>query len=343
MALIPIRVPGAVALIGAVLAVAPKARAQSSTVEAVLNAGASSEQNITVAATQVRTFGEVASIRYFGELLWGRTSDPTSDAFGAAYPYENRVQVGEAYGERAFTRGAMVVGVRAGRFRPPFGIYNASEHAYTGFLRAPLLRYDNYFSISNDFLEHGATVFGGIPQLSGEVSIGAPADIGSVSRRSNADTVLRLQTSSGSLIVGVSHIRTTPYQPDTFAFGPAIFTGVDVHWMHAGLQLRGEWLGGRPFDGVTTTGWYADAMLHRPSMGRVTALARVERLDYDTPVAEFVLHTQRETVGARLRVLDTLSVNANLLHTSGSLHPERAPMAVDVAISYTLRGDLVKR
>ena len=37
---------------------------------------------------------------------------------------------------------------------------------------------------------------------------------------------------------------------------------------------------GRPFDGTTVRGGYADVFVHRPSMGPVTALARIERLDY---------------------------------------------------------------
>jgi acetyl-CoA acyltransferase len=40
--------------------------------------------------------------------------------------------------------------------------------------------------------------------------------------------------------------------PATFAFGKNVFTGVDVRWMHKGVQLRGEWITGRPFDGTTT-------------------------------------------------------------------------------------------
>ena len=54
----------------------------------------------------------------------GRTSetDESTDAFGAAYPYGNRVQVTEAYGERLFRPGPALVGFRAGRYRTPFGI-----------------------------------------------------------------------------------------------------------------------------------------------------------------------------------------------------------------------------
>ena len=62
----------------------------------------------------------------------------------------------EIYAERYFRpRGAMLA-VRAGRFRMPFGIYNRSDHGYSGFLRPPLIRYDGYFGISNNWLEDGA-------------------------------------------------------------------------------------------------------------------------------------------------------------------------------------------
>src|SRR5262245_50418522 len=67
-----------------------------------------------------------------------------------------------------------------------------------------------------------------------------------------------------------------------FAKGRAVFTGVDVRWMYNGIQLRGEFLSGRPFDGTTTTGGYIDLLVHRVGMGPVTAVARLERLDYDT-------------------------------------------------------------
>ena len=46
-------------------------------------------------------FGDaLPGVRYYFELGWAKTSDDESDAFGAAYPYTNRVQVIEAYAER---------------------------------------------------------------------------------------------------------------------------------------------------------------------------------------------------------------------------------------------------
>lgn len=312
--------------------------AQSVTTEAAVSAGVSTDE-ISAAATQLRAFGDVqGGIRYFTEAAWARVSDDDSDAFGAAYPYGNRVQVIEAYGERLFQPKRAIVGLRGGRFRTPFGIYNASDHAYTGFLRAPLIRYDNYFALSNNFLEHGADVVVGIPGLTVETSLGAPADVGSAVRRSGLDTVVRAQGFYGPFIAGVSRIRTLPYQPAVFAHGHAEFTGIDLRWMKNGVQLRGEWITGQPFDGTTTTGWYADAIVHLVAMGPLTAVARVERLDYDTVSKRFALHTRRQTVGTRIRILEGLSVQVNLLHTSGQLAAEEyRPTAVDLGVTYSLR------
>ena len=192
---------------------APIAHAQSITTEAALSAGYSTD-DVSAAAAQVRAFGDLpGGIRYFGEAAWANTSDHDSDSFSAAYPYANQVQIIEAYGERMFRHGDALFSVRAGRFRTPFGISSASDHAYTGFLRAPLIRYDGYFALSNNFLEHGVDVVAGVPRLTVEVSLGAPADVGADVRRSGLDAVVRVQGYYGPFIVGVSHIRTSPAGP----------------------------------------------------------------------------------------------------------------------------------
>ena len=228
--------------------------AQSLTAEAAVSTGVSTEEKISAAAVQLRAFGDVkAGIRFFTEAAWATRSDDDSDAFGAAYPYAKRVQVIEAYGERLFRPKNAVLSVRAGRYRTPFGISNGSDHGYTGFLRAPLIRYDGYFALSNNFLEHGADLVAGVPRLTVEASVGRPADVGSAVRRSGVDTVIRIQSFVGPFIAGVSHIQTSPYLPASFAPGKSVFTGIDVRWMHDGVQLRGEWITGRPFDGTTTT------------------------------------------------------------------------------------------
>ena len=310
---------------------------QSLTTEAAASTGVSTE-GISAAAVQLRGFGEVKSgIRFFTEAAWAIRSDDDSDVFGAAYPYSNRVQVIEAYGERIFRPRSGLAAVRAGRYRTPFGISNGSDHGYTGFLRAPLIRYDGYYALSNNFLEHGADVVAGVPRLTVEASVGRPSDVGSAVRRSGVDTVIRVQSFVGALIVGASHIQTSPYLPARFARGKSVFTGIDVRWMHDGLQLRGEWLTGRPFDGSTTMGWYADAIVHRVRMGRVTAVARIERLDYDTTSA-FALHARRQTIGARIRLVDVLSAQLNVIHQTGRI-AEYGATALDVGVTYSLRHD----
>jgi hypothetical protein len=312
------------------------APAQSITTEAAITSGVSSDNEASVVGTQLRAFGEVGpQIRYYAEAAWGTSSDAGSGAFGAAYPYRNRVQIIESYAERVFQPLGKLVAVRAGRFRPPFGIYNASDHAYTGFLRAPLIRYDSNFALSNNFLENGAAVTVGVPWLTFATSVGRPGDVGAAVRQPGLDTVVRVQGSTGPFIVGLSHIRTPPNLTGSFVHGRMEFTGLDLRWMREGVQLRGEWITGQPFDRTTTTGWYADAILHRVAMGPVTAVARIERLDYDTS-PPFDLHKRRQTLGARIRIRDGLSAQVNFLHQTGQ-SDVYAPVAIDIGATYSVR------
>ena len=319
-------------VVASLAAVNPSA-AQSLTTEIAMTAGVSTDA-VSAAATQLRAFGDADfGIRYFAEAAWAQT-DGEADAFGAAYPYGGRLQVIETYAEWwAGTR--LLTGVRAGRYRTPFGISTASDHGYNGFLRAPLIRYDNYYALSNNFLEHGIDVVAGAPRLTVEASVGRPADVGTAVRRDGINRVVRVQSAIGPAIVGASHIRTQPYQSPRYAFGRTEFTGVDVRWMRGGVQLRGEWIAGRPFDGTTTTGWYADAIVHRRGMGPVTAVARVEQLDYDT-TPEHALHAKRQTLGARVRVRNGLSAQVNLLHHAG-LRQQRQRTSLDIGLTYSVR------
>jgi hypothetical protein len=311
------------------------ARAQSITTEAAVISGISSDDT-SVSGAQVRAFGEVGPhIRYYAEAGWATSSDPDSGAFGAGYPYGNRVQIIESYAERAFGPFGKLVDVRAGRFHPPFGIYNTSDQAYMGFLRAPLIRYDGNFALSNNFIEQGAAVLVGVPWLTLEASLGKPGDVGAAIRQPGLDTVVRAQSSAGPFIVGVSHILTQPDLTGSFIQGRMEFTGLDVRWMRGGVQLRGEWIEGQPFDGTTTTGWYADAIVHRVHMGPVTAVARIEQLDYDTS-PPFALHRRRQTVGARVRIRDGLSADVNILHQTGQ-SDEYGPAAIDLGVTYSVR------
>ncbi len=320
------------------------AAAQTVATEVDMTAGYSTE-HVSAGATQIRVFGEgPASVRFFGELAWGaryfpesRPKSPT-DVFGAAYPYANRAQVIEAYGERTFTPGAGLVSVRAGRFRTPFGIYNRSDHAYAGFLRAPMIRYDNYYALSNNFLEHGADLVVGAPRAYVEASLSQPADVGEAHRRAGVDTVIRGQAYYRSAIVGVSYYRALPYQPEYFAKGHAAFTGVDVRWMQSGVQVRGEFITGRPFDGTTTTGGYVDLLVHRVAMGPVTAIARLERLDYDT-TSPFFLFARRALAGARIRLPGGLTAQIAAGH-QWRQQIQRDRTALDVALTYSLRRDV---
>jgi hypothetical protein len=323
-----------VPLAAALCLAAGQAFGQSITTEAAMTAGDSTD-SVLAAATQLRAFGEGPfRVRYYVETAWARTGSE-SDAFGAAYPYGGRLQAIESYGEWFANPSRALLVVRAGRFRTPFGISTSSDHAYNGFLRAPLIRYDGYYALSNSFLEHGVDVLAGVPRLTVEASVGRPADVGEALRPGGLDRVVRVQSTLGQAIVGVSHIRTKPYQNPRWALGDAVFTGVDVRWMAGGVQLRGEWIGGRPFDGTTTTGWYADAIVHRRSMGPVTAVARIEKLDYDT-TPNHALHSTRQTIGARIRVREGLAAQVNLLHHTGLLYQPRRT-SLDVGVTYSIR------
>jgi hypothetical protein len=312
------------------------ASAQSVSAEVVQTVGRSTDRTSAV-ATQFRLFGEAwAGVRFTSEGAWADRSADVSDAFGAAYPYDGRLKLIEAYAERIFQPGKGIVVVRAGRFRTPFGISSASDHAYSGFLRGPLMRYDNYYALSNNFVEHGASVTAGVPRLFVQGALGVPADVGAAIRHPGTDGVLRAQASFGPFIVGASHISTNPNFSRRFALGRATFTGVDGRWMHGGLAVKGEWLDGQPFDGTRTFGGYVDVSLHRPSLGPVTLVARAERLEYvvDSPRA---MNALRVTAGARIRVFDTLAVQANAVRQRGI--KTQGTGAVDLAVTYVLRFD----
>ena len=319
---------------------------QSITAEAAVTAGYSTDD--PAVGAQLRVFGDVkGGIRFFGEIASGKRFESEEgpqrsleDSFGAAYPYTESVQIIEAYAERIFRPRGALLGIRGGRFRTPFGIYSASDHAYSGFLRAPLIRYDGYAALSNNYLEHGADLVGGIPRLTVEAALGRPADVGTVDhrRRSDLDTVVRVQGYYGPFIVGASHIRTSPYQSLLLAPGRTDFTGIDLRWMYSGVQLRGEWMTGRPFDGTTTTGWYADVLLHRRRMGPVTAVARVEKLEHTGAGEDPDLDLGRQTVGARVRLTDALSLNVNVAHQRSADGADYRPNVFDVGLTWSVRS-----
>jgi hypothetical protein len=319
------------------LMLASPAQGQTVNVEADITAGYSKygDDHVSAVATQIRMLGELKpGLRFFVEGVWATRSEDDSDAFSAAYPYGGRVTAMEVYAEQLFTPKRTLVGFRAGRYRTPFGIYNRSDYAYSGLLRAPLVRYPGYFALSNTSLEQGVDVIAGIPQLNVETSLGVPADTGGAHRRAGLDSVTRVQAYYGPVIVGASRITTNPYQPATFAHGRAVFNGVDVRWMQKGFQVSGEWLDGRPFEGTTTSGWHLDGSVHQPRMGPVTAVLRIEQLDYDT-APEFSVHAHRQTVGARVRLPRGMTAQIGFLHQRDSSEAYRT--AMDAALTYSLR------
>ena len=307
---------------------------QSVTSEADVTVGRSTEGS-TAASTQVRIFGATASDwRYFAEASWGGVRGPATDAFNSAYPYDNRIRAMEAYVEKGLSRNGRLTIVRAGRYRLPFGIFNRGDYAYSGFLRAPLIRYGENFALSNTFLEEGADVLVGTPALSLEGSLGMPADEGDAHRRRGLDTAFRGQIYYRSFIVGVSHVRTQPADPRDFATGGMTFSGVDARWTSGGTLLRGEWIDGQPFDTVRTRGGYLDAVMHLVGMGPVTAVARVERLDYDA--GPFSSYLRRGTLGARVRIASFLTGQADVVRQPGGLARARST-AWDFGLTFSRR------
>lgn len=320
--------------------------AQPVSVEFDTTAGFSTEGDTAAAASQLRIFGDVARhYRVNVEGTWADRSANVSDAFGAAYPYGGRVSLSEAYVERIFRPRGMVLGVKGGQYRTPFGIYSRSDYAYQGFLRAPLIRYDEYWSVSNNFLERGVNVVAGGSHLQVEGSVGTPGDIGTAQRRGGVSATIRAQAYYRTLVLGVSRISSEPYAPARYARGRLAFTGIDGRFSHSGVIVRGEWVSGRPWSAPETNGWYVDGIIHRRFMGPVTAVLRAERLRY-TSTRPFTYHDRtftdwaadRQSIGARVRLPAGFTAQVGVLRQSELLaHTSRT--ALDVAVTYSIRRD----
>ena len=316
------------------------AMAQSVTGEVSVTGGVSTDR-VAGGATQARVFGDAPWFRYYVEGAWTKLAagagGEESEAFATAYPYEGPPRVMEAYLEKLVDRGRFVGGIRAGRFRTPFGIHDAGDHAYVGFLRAPLVRYEGYWALSNTFLEHGVNLVAGTSFLQAEVTAARPADVSDdVRRRAGTDTVVRVQGYRGPLVVGVSHVRSPTYGPVAYTTGQMVFTGVDARWMSAGVQLRGEWLVGRPWNGSSTEGGYLDALIHRPFMGPLSVVARVEALEYREPLNIYSSSVRGAAIGGRVKLMDGLHGQVNVTHRPSEPHGPSVT-ATDVALTYTVR------
>lgn len=310
------------------------ATAQSLTTEADVTVGTSTP-DVGAAATVVRAFGDIRGWHFYSDASWTARRGPESDAFAAAYPYEPKLSLLELKVEKTRIDDQRLLGVRLGRYRTPFGIYSGSDQGYTGFLRAPLIRNSYYWALSNNYMETGASVIAGSTWLSAEASVGVASDQDEFSRPGGANSVVRIQGAGGPWIVGVSYIRTRPSHERSFAKGTAQFTGADVRWMKNGVQLRGEWIVGRPFDGANTRGGYADIMVHKPLMGPVTAVARIDRLDYLAgPFSQF---PRRYTVGARIRLTRGLTAQINHVHQPFDGSDESGHTSLDIGLTYSIR------
>jgi len=325
------------AVVIAMLSAGAPVSGQTIKAEAEVSAGRSTEQ-VNAGGFHARLFGPIAKSGWslYLEAAWDDVwKNETTDAFAAAYPYDGQLRPMEAYVERTFRPAGRLVGVRAGRYRLPFGISGRSDHAYNGFVRAPLIRYGSYWGLSNTFMEAGVDVMAGTPSLYVETSVSRPSDGGRDYRRaSGLDTVVRAQGYTHGVIIGVSHLRTQPNMVGDFVFGRMKFTGVDGRWTLGGIQLRGEWIDGQPFNDVATRGGYLDVIVHAIGMGPFTAVARTERLDYDA--GPYSAYYRRLTVGGRLRVTQSLGVQANVLRQPRGPFGSK-PTALDVGLTYSIR------
>jgi hypothetical protein len=319
----------------AIVLTASVVSAQSMTAEADVTAGASTE-NVRSGSTQARLFGASASDwRFLTELSVGGTAGHQSDAFSAAYPYDRRVRAMELFVEKTFHQGNYIAGFRAGRYRTPFGIYTRGEYGYSGFVRPPLIRYGREFALSNTSLEAGVNLIGGLPQLYGEASFAAPSDEGELHRRQGLDTTLRVQGYYKGVVGGASWLHSGRNRElGSFAHGDSTFTGFDGRWMVSGVHLRGEWIYGEAFRGVTTKGGYIDVSVHRRAFGVITPVARVERLDYDA--GPFSFYDRRVTGGARVHVLQWLTAQINVVHQPGGMSAGRINV-VDAGVTVSVR------
>jgi hypothetical protein len=237
--------------------------------------------------------------------------------------------------EKTLVSESKILGVRLGRYRIPFGIYSGSDQGYMGFLRAPLVRNSYYWALSNNYLETGASLIGGTTWLSGETSVGTASDQDQYARRGGLNTVARIQAAHGSWIAGVSYIHTRPATSRLFAKGYTELGGADLRWMKSGVQLRGEWMAGRPFNGTAVRGGYADILVHRPIMGPITAVARIERVDYLAHA--FSEYPRRYTAGVKVRLAQNLTAEINEVHQPYDVVSDPGHTSLDFGLTYTFR------
>ena len=324
--------------------------AQSVSTETEVTIGRSSD-GTTGAAAQIRFFGASRSDwRVFLESTWGtvRSGDAGyTDAFSSAYPYDRRIRPMELYVEklRRLGDGATFVGLRAGRYRTPFGMSSRSDHAYLGFLRAPLIRYAWNWALSSTYMDLGADVIVGRPSFTVETSLGVPSDEGDAPRRRGFTGLVRAQGYVKSAVFGASYINSAVADTNPLVHGRLLLSGVDGRWMHGGFQVRGEWVIGEADAESTTRGGYVDVIAHPRALGRVTLLARLEHLDWDLPSGpQYSAYPRRLTVASRVRILPEVHVQAGVLRSfartpgpNDRFERVRPTTTLDVAVTFSRR------
>ena len=269
------------------------AGAQTLAVQAQQAVGTSTE-SITGGAAQVRVLGEprrrAAGGRRRG-VGHARSHDGVRRVRHGLSRTAASIEIIDAYVEYLRPRGRGLRAVKAGRYRAPFGIWSAGDHALS---RLPAAAAHPLRWLLRAVERLSRARRGGDRRRAASVARGERRPPGRCRRwRCAAPASTRCcapRSAHGPVIVGASYLDTMPDQPPRFAQGRAHFGGADLRVMHAGVLVRGEWIGGRPFDGIATRGGYLDLLVHRPGLGPVTLLGRAERLAYDARRAARALH-----------------------------------------------------
>ncbi len=198
----------------------------------------------------------------------GRVNRQGSDAFGVAYPSQTSdVRPMEAY----------VKTVRSGRSlieRPGWPLphavprLSAAAHGYSGFTRAPLIRYGGNSALSNTALEADASVLVGVPSLTVEAGLGRPPDLCAFLGPRRSTGVIRARCSTYLSDCRVSHINTRAHAEGPWVRGRTTFTGVDGRSIQQSIRCAAS---GLPACRGTRgqRGGHIDVTVHRVRMGPV--------------------------------------------------------------------------
>ena len=233
---------------------------------------------------QIRLFGtdQTATGASFSKRP-GPHDESGSDAFGAAYPYDRDAAAdGDVRRATVPARGAALVGSRRPLPRAVRHLRPERSRLQRLPARAAHPVRQRTGRSRTRFSKRGVDVLAGRPSL---YSRDEPRARRSETRGVRAAAGARHGDPRAgvlrSLIVGASYLHTQPSRTRPFVQGDMEFGGVDARWMRGGVQLRGEWIGGRPFDGVATRGGYVDARPRRAHgtrhRGRPRRAARLRR------------------------------------------------------------------